>query len=708
MSSETVDKRYLDTALPVDERVEILVSQMTLTEKICQTLYTSPSISRLGVPQYNWWNEALHGVARAGTATVFPQSIGMAASFNESLMFEVATAIADETRAKHHQALRQGHRAQNFGLTIWSPNINIFRDPRWGRGQETYGEDPFLTARLGVAFVEGLQGDDPKYLKTVATPKHYAVHSGPERGRHGFNAIVSQRDLRETYLPAFKACVREGRSHSIMGAYNRTNGEVCCGSPTLLKKILRDEWGFDGYVVSDCHAIKDFHEQHKVTGSAEESAALGVKNGCELNCGNTYRSLLGAIEQGLISEADIDAAVKRLFRARFLLGMFDPQEDVPHASIPADVVRCERHQELALQMARESIVLLKNKNGLLPLSKTVNNVAVVGPNAASDVALRANYYGYAPRMCTPLDGVLEVVSAGTQVTHTEGCHLWKDEPIYSDLDWLITEETEVVIAVMGNSAELEGEEGGGALSDGGGDRPDIGLPGRQMDLLNYLPYRGKPIVLVLMGGSPIDVSLFEDKADAILCAWYPGEAGGRAIADVIFGAYNPAGRLPVTFGTSEGELPPIEDYSMAGRTYRFMTGTPTYHFGHGLSYTTFAYANPSVETSDIRPGDSTAVSVDVTNTGGRAGDEVVQLYIRDTEASVPVPGIRLAGFKRINLEPGETRTVTFPVGPDHLVCYADDGSPFVERGEFELFLGGGQPDDPDAGAVSTVLSVKDL
>lgn len=710
MARDDIDQRYLDTTLSASERADILVSHMTLREKIAQTQHAAPPIPRLNVPAYNWWNECLHGVARAGLATVFPQAIGMAASFNDALMFDVATAISDEARAKHHRAARQENRGIYFGLTYWTPNINIFRDPRWGRGQETYGEDPYLTARMGVAFCKGLQGDDPKHLKLVATPKHYAVHSGPEPLRHEFDAVVTQRDLHETYLPAFKACVQEAGAYSVMGAYNRTNGEACCASPTLLQKILRDKWGFDGYVVSDCGAIADIHARHKVAGSEEEAAALGIRNGCDLNCGAIYyRALLGAVEQGLITEAEIDRAVKRLFTARFKLGMFDPDDQVSHAAIPVAKVHCQEHVDLSARMARESIVLLKN-DGALPLRKDLNSIAVIGPNAQNDIALYANYNGFAPAMATPFDGILAKVSVGSQVYYCKGCDLFRDEPIQQqDMDWNISDDTEAVIAVLGNTTELEGEEGGVALSDGGGDRTTIGLPGRQLELLKYL--RGKvgnrPVILVLLTGSAVDLSEAEPLVNAVVLGWYPGEQGGNALADVIFGDCNPAGRLPVTFVKSMAQLPPFTDYNMNGRTYRFMDDEPAYRFGFGLSYTTFAYGNLTVSPTAIRaadPGDVT-VNVDVANTGQRDGDEVVQLYVSDLEASVPAPRLHLEGFKRVRIQAGATRTVSFVLRPEQLMAYNEAGMPFLEAGEFRIAVGGGQPDDPAAGSVSATLTV---
>jgi len=683
---------WYDSTLSVDERVEALVGAMTLREKIAQTLHEAPPIPRLGVPAYNWWNECLHGVARAGHATVFPQAIGMAATFNQKLMFKTATAISDEARAKYHQAVKQENRKIYFGLTYWTPNINIFRDPRWGRGQETYGECPYLTARLGVAFCKGLQGNDPTYLKLVATPKHFAVHSGPEPLRHEFDAIVNQRDLHETYLPHFKACIQEAGAWSVMGAYNRTLGEPCCGSQTLLQKILRDDWGFKGYVVSDCWAIKDFHEHHKITSSPAESAAMAVKNGCDLNCGNMYPHLLDAVTQGLITGEEIAVSVKRLFEARIRLGMFDPESKVPYAAIPADVVRCAKHVDLALQMARESMVLLKN-SGILPLSKELNEVAVIGPNASNDVALYANYCGLSPQMVTPLDGIVGKLSVGSQITSREGCDLYRDGPV----NGRVKPKTDVVIAVLGNTTELEGEEGGVALSDGGGDRVQIGLPGRQLDLLKALHANGKPVVLVLLSGSAIDLAEVEPYCDAILYAWYPGEQGGAAIADVLFGDYNPAGRLPVTFVKSMSQLPDFCNYSMKGRTYRFMKKKPLYRFGYGLSYTRFAYRKLTVK--------GLKVMVEVKNSGKRDGDEVVQVYLSNNPARVPTPLKQLVAFKRIHLKAGRAKALTFNLKRKQLAAYDSKGTPFVAPGDYTISVGGGQPDDPASGAVSATLNV---
>jgi beta-glucosidase len=683
---------WYDTTRSVAERVDALVGAMTLREKIAQMLHQAPPVPRLGIPAYNWWNECLHGVGRAGRATVFPQSIGMAATFNVPLVTKVAHAISDEARAKHHQALKQDHRGMYFGLTYWTPNINIFRDPRWGRGQETYGECPYLTARMGVAFVKGLQGNDKKYLKLVATPKHYAVHSGPEPMRHHFNAEVSQRDLRETYLPAFEATVKEGKAWSVMGAYNRTNGEPCCGSKTLLQDILRDEWKFPGYVVSDCWAIKDFHLNHKVVKTAEESAAMAVKNGCDLNCGDMYHNLLGAVKQGLITEKEIDVSIRRLFEARIRLGMFDSENQVPWAKLKPELVNCRAHQRLALKAARESIVLLKNDQHILPLSKEIKSLAVVGPNAIRHDVLWGNYNGFSSHFSTLLEGVIGKVSAGTQVNYCFG----KSE---MELDWMLG-DAEVIVACMGVTPEMEGEETGDIGvpdAEGGGDRVRIGLPAKQLQLLESLKKRGKKVILVLTGGSPIELNWAKEHCEAILMIWYPGEAGGEAMADVIFGDYNPAGRLPLTFIKSLDDIPEFTDYQMQGRTYRFMAKKPLYHFGYGLSYTTFAYSKLKVQ--------GLKVSVDVKNTGKRDGDEVVQVYISHNPADVPTPLQQLVAFKRLHLKAGQSKRVTFTVKRRQLAAYDDSGKPFTASGTYTVSVGGGQPDDATSGAVKGTLLV---
>lgn len=702
---------YLDPDRPLDERVDDLVSRLTLEEKVSQMIYASSAIPRLGIPEYNWWNECLHGVAAAGIATVFPQSIGMAASFNDKLLYRVACAISDEARAKHHEFVRHLDRSIFKGLTFWSPNINIFRDPRWGRGQETYGEDPYLTGRMGVAFVKGLQGDHPKYLKVVATPKHYAVHSGPEPMRHSFDAQVSLKDLRETYLPAFKECIKEGKAESIMGAYNRTNGEPCCASPTLLQKILREEWGFEGYVVSDCGAIDDIHKHHKVTSTPEESAALAVNSGCDLNCGRTFESLVNAVKQGLISEEAIDRAVKRLFRARFKLGMFDPPEKVPYARIPYEVNDSEEHRKLALEMARESMVLLKNEGGLLPLKKDLKAIAVIGPNADELKVLLGNYNGMPSRYVTALEGIRRKVSTGTRVYYAQGCDLTNAE----DTSWgpratagfaealAAAERSDVVIMCLGLSPDLEGEEGNTPKSKAGGDRTGLDLPGMQKELLKAVVATGKPVVLVLFSGSPLAVNWAHENVPAILQAWYPGEEGGTAIADVLFGDYCPGGRLPVTFVKSLEQLPPFTDYSMKGRTYRYMEDEPLYPFGYGLSYTAFEYSNLRLDADKVQAGQSVTVSVDVKNTGEMAGDEVVQLYLKDLEASVDVPVHELKGFSRIRLQPGESKTVSFEITPRQMALIDNDGICILEPGRFRVTVGVRQPDRRSEGLAGTAV-----
>ena len=696
---------WLDRSLPLQERVDLLVAAMTTEEKCAQLLHDAPAIERLGIPAFDWWNECLHGVARAGRATVFPQALGMAASFDPELLLRVAVAISDEVRAKHHEALLRGNRGRYFGLTCWSPNINILRDPRWGRGQETYGEDPHLSARMGVAFVRGLQGDHPDHLKVVATPKHFAVHSGPEADRHRFDACVSRRDLAETYLPAFRACVEEGAAASVMAAYNRVNGEPACASPTLLTETLRRDWGFPGYVVSDCWAVSDFHEYHQVTSDAAESAALAVREGCDLECGCSYRALPEALERGLVVEDEIDACVRRLFTARFRLGMFDPPEQVCFASIPPEAVRCEEHIELARRMARESIVLLEN-DGLLPLAPGLGRILVVGPNARSDDALLGNYHGTAPQMATPLDGILEWLGPGAAVDYLAGCHLHRDEPIDEEAIGLCLDAApDVIVAVVGLTAHLEGEEGSAAGSDQSGDRAGLGLPGRQVQLIERLLESGTPVVLVVLAGGPVDLGWVRDRAAAIVFAWYPGEQGGHALADILFGDVSPAGRLPVTFPRSLEQLPPFDDYAMRGRTYRFSEEEPSYRFGYGLSYTDFAYDGLALSRSRIAPDESVAVSVNVKNVGAVAGDEVVQLYVTDVVASVPVPRLHLEGVRRIHLAPGEERTVTFTLGPSQLAAYDDEGRAFVEPGAFVISVGGGQPSDPRAVTVRAVLEV---
>jgi beta-glucosidase len=706
---------YQDPARPIAERVDDLVARMTLKEKILQMGTEAGPIQRLGIPRYNWWSEAGHGVARAGVATVFPQTIGMAASWNPELIYRIATAISDEGRAKYHENIRNDKHDLYGGLTFFCPNINIFRDPRWGRGQETYGEDPYLTARLAVNFVKGMQGDDPKYRKTIATAKHYAVHSGPERERHRFNAVVSERDLRTTYLPAFEALVTEARVGSVMGAYNRVNGEACCASPTLLQKILRDEWGFDGYVVADCGAIDDIYANHMLVKTPAEASALAVKAGCDLECGCTYgipcdyNTLEKAVQKGLLAEADIDRAVKRLFGARFALGMFDPDGQVPYAQIPVEVVDSPEHRELALEAARQSLVLLKNDRNLLPLDRSaIRSIAVLGPNADDTLVLSANYCGTPAEPITVLAGIRALADPATEITYVKGCDIvGLSREGFGDAVQA-AKKAQVAVVVMGLSQQLEGEQGQTEGNPPGivsmGDRMSIDLPPIQDQLLRAVQAAGTPVVLVLLNGSAVSSVWAEGNIPAILEAWYPGQAGGTAVAEALFGLTNPGGRLPVTFYQSASDLPAFDDYNMTGRTYRYFDGKPLYAFGHGLSYTRFAYRGLKINPQTLRPGDSVQVEAEVENTGEREGDEVVQLYLKDAEASLPVPRLQLAGFTRLRLAPGEKRTVAFTVIDRQMSFVDENGVPTIETGLFRVWVGGRQPHPEQAVSSADLLT----
>ncbi len=693
---------YQNPGLALEERVNDLVGRMTAEEKISQMMNTAPAIERLGVPEYNWWNECLHGVGRAGVATVFPQAIGLAATWDEDLIFRVATAISDEARAKHHEFVRNNSRKIYQGLTFWTPNINLFRDPRWGRGQETYGEDPFLTGKIAVQFVKGLQGDDPKYFKTISTLKHYAVHSGPEPERHSFDAVTDERDLRETYLPQFEMGIKEGKAYSVMCAYNRYKGEACCGSDALLNGILRNEWGFDGYVVSDCGAIYDIYTGHKIVKTPAEAAALAVRSGTDLECMSVYKNLKEALEKGLISEDEIDVAVKRLFTARFRLGMFDPPEMVKYTNIPYSVNNSEENGKLARETALKSIVLLKNQNNLLPLKKDIGTVAVIGPNADEIFVLLGNYNGTPSDPITPLRGIREKLDGISEVLYARGCNWAEGMPGDDQADKLKTEafevvkKADVVIMCMGITPRLEGEEMKVEV-DGfkGGDRTRIDLPDVQQQLIKDIHALGKPVVLVLLNGSALAVNWENDNIPAIVETWYGGQASGYALADVIFGDFNPAGRLPVTFYKSVNDLPDFTDYRMENRTYRYFKGEPLYQFGYGLSYTTFKYSKLNINET-VKAGEEVIVSVNIKNTGKRAGDEVVQLYLSNLSATVPVPKHALKGFKRIYLLPGETKTMTFSVNPDAFSVIDEQNKRVILPGIFEITVGGGQPKE-DAG-----------
>jgi beta-glucosidase len=824
---------FRNPSLSLDERVNDLVSRMTLQEKADQLLYTAPAIPRLGIPAYNWWNEALHGVARAGYATVFPQSITIANSWDEGLMFNVANAISDEARAKYNEFQRRGKTGIYQGLTFWSPNINIFRDPRWGRGHETYGEDPFLTGRMGYEFVKGLQGDDPKYLKVVATAKHFAVHSGPEPLRHEFNAKVSEVDLRETYLPAFRTLVMDAGVYSVMSAYNMFRDYPCCANP-ILYGILRNEWGFKGYIVSDCWAVSDFWKFQKFSKDAAESSAAAVKAGTDLECGVDYKQLMTAVARGLLTEADINVAVKRIFTARFKLGMFDPVEMVPYAQIPFFVNGSDYNNTLSRQAAQKSMVLLKNEKNILPLKKEIKTIAVIGPNADNFESLIGNYNGIPKDPVTILKGITDKVKPDTKIIYAEGSDLaggihnltpvpsrylltpdgqqgvlgeyfnnremngkpaftrvddninfywehlsprydlpddnfgvrwttylvppvsgtyaigswgssgydvlldgkkiissmnehsafhievpaelqagkkYKIEVLYKNfagdadmkLLWApprpnLTElavkaakEADAVVLVLGLSQRLEGEEMAIKIEGfTGGDRTNLNLPAVQEQLLDAVAATGKPVIVVLTSGGALSVNKAQEKAAAILLAGYGGQQGGNAVADVLFGDYNPAGRLPVTYYKSIDQIPAFENYDMTGKTYRFFTQEPLYPFGYGLSYTTFTYSNLSIPEKAVA-GENVTVTVNVTNSGKVAGDEVVELFLTDEKASTTRPIRQLEGFTRITLKPGESKDVQFVLQPRQFSIINNKDKRVIEPGYFTVSIGGKQP-----------------
>lgn len=686
---------WIDHRRPATERARHLVAAMTLDEKVAQLLNEAPGVPRLGVTPYNWWNECLHGVGRAGRATVFPQPIALAATFDPRLVRQVADAVSDEARAKYRLFSAANRRGIYQGLTFWTPNINIFRDPRWGRGHETYGECPWLTGTLGVAFIQGLQGDDPRHLKLVATAKHFAVHSGPEDGRHAFDATVGERDLRLTYLPAFQRAVQEGKVASIMGAYNRTNGEACCASPTLLQRILRDEWGFTGYVVSDCGAVDDIHRHHRLAPDVVSAGAQALRAGCDLECGfgpeAPFRHLAEAVRRGLVAESELDTACERVFAARFRLGMFDPPRAVRWSRVDPTVVDSPRHRALARTAARAGIVLLENRGGILPLRKDLRSILVVGPNADAADVLLGNYNGLNPRLVTVLEGITGAVARDCAVQYFRGADLLHPARTGFPAAVWTAEQAEVVIAVVGLSPRLEGEEGEACLSAAAGDRIAIELPEVQLELLKAIKAKGKPLVVVLLNGGAVACPWIKEHADAVVEAWYPGEEGGTAVADVLFGDHNPSGRLPITFYRSTADLPPYGEYAMAGRTYRYFEGEPLWPFGHGLSYTRFAYAGVRADRARVDAGGRVTIRAIVRNAGRRLGTEVVQLYVRDEEATVPVPRHQLLGCARVRLAPGATRAVSFSVRVADLAVVDDAGARVVEPGRFSAWVGGGQP-----------------
>ena len=845
---------YKNASLPIEQRVEDLVSRMTQDEKVRQMQHTAPAIPRLGIPSYDWWSEALHGVGRAGYATVFPQAIGMAATWDPNLVHSEGRVIAVEGRAKFYAAQRENNHENYFGLTFWSPNINIFRDPRWGRGQETYGEDPFLTGKMGTAFVKGVQGDDPRYFEAIATPKHYAVHSGPEMMRHGFNVNPPAHDLEDTYLPAFRETVVEGHADSIMAAYNAINGEPASANTYLLSKTLRDDWKFNGYVVSDCGAVEDIVAGHKFAPDIEHASVDAVRAGTDNTCGDEYVTLVNAVKDGLIKESELDVSLQRLFIARFRLGLFDAPGTGPFANISASQIDSPEHRRLALRAARESIVLLKNQVDILPLSPAIKTIAVIGPNAESLVSLEGNYNGTPPRPVMPIDGIRKQFAGKADVLYAQGSpfvtelplpvprtvfktsgsasveglkaeyfakasiagkpamtridpaiqfdwsaaapapgiprqafavrwsgslvppgpgdyafsiqqpfcwpciseqtlkvyldgklvsqgsqhnrekefpqfsahfddaapHTFKVEythegPIFAaglTLGWKppvdvlrreavqVAERADVVVAFIGLSPDLEGEENGGLHVEGfsGGDRTDIGLPRAQQDLLKALGATGKPIVVVLMNGSAVAATWAQKNANAILDAWYPGEEGGTAIAETLAGVNNPSGRLPVTFYASLDQIPPFDDYSMTGRTYRYFDGKPLYGFGYGLSYTTFDYSGLKLSSDELKAGEPLKVEVDVRNAGKVDGDEVAELYLAK-DADAPAHLVRtLRGFERLHLAAGQSRQVTFTLSPRDLSLVTEQGEHAVLPGSYTIFVGSNQPGDGVSGA----------
>lgn len=675
-------------------KAEKLVAQMDLMEKASQLKYDAAPIDRLGVPTYNYWNEALHGVARAGVATMFPQAIGMAAMFDDEEMKKIGDVIATEGRAKYNAYSAEGDRDIYKGLTFWSPNVNIFRDPRWGRGHETYGEDPYLTSRLGVKFVEGLQGDGP-VMKSAACAKHFAVHSGPESIRHEFDAECSMKDMWETYLPAFEALVKEADVESVMGAYNRTNGEPCCAHKYLMEDVLRGKWGFEGHFTSDCWAIRDFHEHHMVTKTPRESAALAVNTGCDVNCGNTYLHMLGAYEEGLVTEETLTESAVKLFTTRYLLGLFDGSE---YDEIPYEVVECKEHLAEALLAAKKSCVLLKN-DGILPLDRSrIKTIGVVGPNANSRAALIGNYHGTASRYTTILEGIQDAAGDDIRVLFSEGCHLYKEK--VEHLAWnqdriseavITAKHSDVVVLCVGLDETLEGEEGDTGNSDASGDKVDLHLPKVQEELIEAVVATGKPTIVVLCAGSAIDMSYVDENCSGLLLAWYPGAQGGKAVADILFGETSPSGKLPITFYRDLEGMPEFTDYSMKNRTYRFMEKEALYPFGYGLTYGDVCVTDAKI-TNTVTADSDIEVEVTVVNNGTAATDDVVQVYIKDLESPLAVRNYNLCAFKRVALAAGESKTLHLVIANKAMMVVDEQGESHVDSKAFKLFAGVAQPD----------------
>ncbi len=686
-------KPWLDSTKTVEERAQLLLAEMTVEEKLSQVNYRNKAIPRLGMSEYVWWNEALHGLARSGAGTVFPQAIGMAATFNEKRLGEMASIIAIEGRARHHESVRKGDFGTYKGLTYWSPNVNIFRDPRWGRGHETYGEDPFLAGRMGAAYVKGVQGDHPKFLKAVATPKHYAVHSGPEPTRLSFDSVADERDLRETYLPAFKACVEAG-AQSVMTAYNAYNGEPCAINDYLVNQILRDEWGFDGAVVTDAGAGEALYKEHKAVKDYPEATAKELSRGIDVIV-DWEAGIEEAYKRGIVNEADLDRAIYNQLRVKFRLGFFDDPADVPMTDTPFEMIENPGHLEAARQATREALVLLKNDDALLPLDKTsLKNIAVIGPNADARDVLMGNYFGTPTTQVTILQGIQNAVGEGCRVWHARGCEHISDrtEGCAEDHDRLaeavsVAERCDVAILCLGLSPTIEGEAGDAFNAEAGGDKLQIELHRAQETLIQKVLATGTPVVVLMVAGSAVISPTIENEVGAMIHCWYPGAEGGDIIAQTIFGDNNPGGRLPLTFYKQTDDLPGFQDYSMDGRTYRFFKGEPAYPFGFGLSYTQFSYAALALEKRD----GGVAVSVTVTNTGDRPGDEVVQVYASQ-EAPFRTPIRSLVAFDRITLDNGEARRIELWIDETQLALTDPDGKQTLHSGKVTLSVGGSQPD----------------
>ena len=703
---------FQNPSLPLEKRVDDLVSRLTLEEKVAQMLNSAPAIERLSIPAYNWWNECLHGVARTPfKVTVYPQAIAMAATFDRNSLHQMADYTADEGRAINNESIKKGNRDIYLGLTYWTPNINIFRDPRWGRGQETYGEDPYLTATMGKAFVTGLQGNDPKYLKAAACAKHYAIHSGPESSRHEFDAEINDFDLWDTYLPAFKNLVVNAKVAGVMCAYNAFKGQPCCGNDLLMNNILRNKWNFKGYVTSDCGAIDDFYLRHKTHKDAESAAADAVLHGTDVECGNvTYKTLVNAVKDGKLAEGQLDISLKRLFTIRFRLGMFDPPGMVKYAQIGTEVLESPAHKAQALKMARQSIVLLKNQNNTLPLKKNLKKIVVIGPNADNPLSILGNYNGTPSQLVTALQGIKAKAGAGTEVVYIKGTDFVASENLEPDFNGIINEvkNADAIIYVGGISPQLEGEEMNVKNAGfSGGDRTSIMLPKVQTQLLTALQATGKPVVFVMMTGSAIAIPWEAEHLPAILNAWYGGQDAGTAIADVIFGDYNPAGRLPVTFYKNDSDLPSFTDYSMSNRTYRYFKGTPLYGFGYGLSYSKFKYEDAIIPAT-IKAGTTMIVSVKVTNTSKMDGEEVSELYLSHPGLKVRAPIRALKGFERTFFKAGESKVIRFQLTPADMSLTQTDGSLKEVKGKIIISIGGCQPDEKttmDHKTIGKVLSI---